>query len=125
MDRKEYLKEYYKKYKENRGIKRFSISLEMDSYKVLKERCAKLGFLSMNDYITSLIEKKEHKWLEPKEEEILKSFITVIRGIGTNINQLAKRSNTIEQGIEDREVFTLLSNLEAEFKNYILKRNNK
>jgi len=107
--RKKYIKEYQEK------TKRVSITLTNSEYQLLEKESKKIGvkpttFLKHN-FLNS-VENKKNISLEDKES--LKEFVQVVRGIGNNINQMAKHSNIFYTVLNKKKVFKNLEELEKE-----------
>ena len=114
--RKKYLKEYQEK------TKRVSITLSFSEFQLLEKESKKAGmkpttFLKQN-FLNSLENKKN---ISLDDKESLKEFVHVIRGIGNNINQMAKHSNIFYTVLNKKKVFKNLEELEKE----VIKFTNK
>ncbi len=114
--RKKYLQEYQEK------TKRVSITLTNSEYQLLEKESKKLGvkpttFLKQN-FLNSLENKKD---ISIDDKERLKEFVRVVRGIGNNINQMAKHSNIFYSILNKNKVFKNLEKLEKE----VIKFTNK
>jgi vacuolar-type H+-ATPase subunit C/Vma6 len=116
--RKQYMQEYIAKYRDNHH--EIQISLTNNDYEVIR-RIAEKQEIKVATFIKiSAYSQARSLYLFPKElENEIKLAVRNMRGIGNNINQIAKYSN--EQGYTSPDsmevVFNFLRSLENEIKN--------
>jgi ribosome recycling factor len=116
--RKKYMQEYLAHYRENHH--EIKVTLSNADYTVIKRIAVKQG-MKIGAYIRkATTEQSKNLYLFPKDiEEQIKTAVRNMRGIGNNINQIAKYCN--EQGYSSHEsleaVFNLLRKIENEVKN--------
>jgi 16S rRNA U516 pseudouridylate synthase RsuA-like enzyme len=124
--RRKYMQEYLAEYrKHNHEIK---ITLSNADYAVIKRIAEKQGTKTSSFIRMATMEQSKHLYLFPKDLEIeIKGAIRNMRGIGNNINQIAKYCN--EQHYSSPEsletIFNLLRKLEEEIKGLKLKIDKK
>lgn len=113
-DRKEYFAEY------NRNTRQTRITFSIVDYEFI-EKVAKQQGLSVSAFIRyATIEQANNIYQFPKEiDEQLKTVVRTLRGIGTNVNQIAKYTNEQRYSSPDtiRVLMNYLKDLEDEIKN--------
>lgn len=123
QDRKAYMREYMKTYRaKNKGnatSKRFSISVSSSDHKKLKS-AAKKNKKSLSKYTKelALISLYERENYPLDVSASLADLTHILRGIGNNINQIARHSNTFKTFTQDKEVALKLKLLEDTIKEY-------
>lgn len=121
MNNKEYQKAYKKDYKAKNKIITFPLSNAF--YDELQRRALILD-VKVNTYakniITSFLNDSYPKELTLKQQEYIKEYIRISRGIANNINQLAYSSNA-GMHIDINILISSLKTYEDEFKNFITK----
>jgi vacuolar-type H+-ATPase subunit C/Vma6 len=118
LKRKQYMEAYLAKYRDtHHDIK---ITFSNTDYEVIRKIAEKQGIRTATFMRKAIMEQARHLYLFPKEiEEEIKLAVRNMRGIGNNINQIAKYCN--EQGYSSPDsleiVFNFLKKLEDEVKN--------
>lgn len=121
-DKSEYLKEYRK---ENKGnTKRVSITLDIPEYEKLC-RMAKAEGKKPTALIKELaflgLEGRANYPLDVSSD--LGDLVHVLRGVGNNINQIARHSNTFKKVADDNEALLNLKKMEDEVKEFLKSKN--
>lgn len=121
MNNKEYQKTYKQEYKSKNKIITFPLSNPF--YNELNRR-ALIVDLKVNSYakniITSFLNNTHTKELTIKQQEFIKEYIHISRGIANNINQIAYNSNAGIY-IDINILIKALKSYEEEFKKFISK----
>lgn len=116
------MQDYLAKYRQNhREIK---ITLSNEDYAVIKRIAEKQGTKTSAYIRQATMEQSKHLYLFPKDLEIeIKTAVRNIRGIGNNINQIAKYCNEQRYSSPNtlETIFNFLKNIEGEIKNLKLK----
>jgi len=120
--RRQYMQEYLARYRErNHEIK---ITLSNKDYAVIKRIAEKQGTKTSAYIRQATMEQSRNLYLFPKDLEIdIKAAVRNIRGIGNNINQIAKYCNEqrySSPGTFDT-IFNFLRKIEEEIKNLKLR----
>jgi DNA-binding transcriptional MerR regulator len=124
--RRKYMQEYLARYRDTHH--EIKVTLSNEDYTVIKKIAEKQG-VNTSAYIRkATMEQSKHLYLFPKDLEIeIKSAVRNMRGIGNNINQIARYCN--EQGFSSPEsletIFNFLRKIEEEIRNLKLKINRK
>ena len=121
-ERKTYMKDYMKKYRETHKEKgkRVSVTLTHQEYLQLKKsakkekqtptkRLKELAFNSLNE--------KEN--IPINVQESFSQFVHILRGVGNNINQMARHSHTFKKIQDEGKVLDHLQLLEEKIKTFI------
>lgn len=104
------------------GVRRVNLTLSASEYAELEESAKRFGETVTRHAHTLLFGVLEKKSLPPPDlAEKLDAMIAIMRGIGNNINQLARHANQMRYFIETNEVHLQLRRLEEEICN-LLKR---
>ncbi|MDR3055707.1 MAG: MobC family plasmid mobilization relaxosome protein [Zoogloeaceae bacterium] len=116
--RRKYMQDYLAKYRENHH--EIKITFSNKDYGVIQKIAEKQGMRVATYIRQATHEQSKNLYLFPKElEEQITGAIRNIRGIGNNINQIAKYCN--EQGYSSpsalETVFNFLREIENEIKN--------
>jgi hypothetical protein len=121
MDKKEYNKHYRQYYKTKK--KRVTVPLDLSDYEQL-ESYANSRDLTTNklakEILTNFVHSNENIIINEKQEEMIREFIRVSRGIANNINQIAYNSN-IGELIDVNLLLKSLKENEDNFKEIISK----
>jgi hypothetical protein len=121
MDKKEYNKHYRQYYKTRK--KRVTVPLDLSDYEQL-ETYANSRDLSTNklakEILTNFVHSNENIIINEEQEEMIREFIRVSRGIANNINQIAYNSN-IGELIDVNLLLKSLKENEDNFKDIISK----
>jgi len=120
-EKQTYQKEYQKQYLENN--KRVSFILSNVFFEELRKR-AVISDISVNTFskniITNHLNNSNFKPLNKEQEKHIKDYIRISRGIATNINQIAYKTN-IDEVIDINILIKSLQSYEEEFKKFIQK----
>jgi hypothetical protein len=121
-DRKEYQKEYLKKWrKENKDI---HIYFTPEEYKFFEELSKKYEIKTSPLIKTMAISQANKTLCLPKEmQEKLNEFVFLIRNIANNVNQIARHSNTVKTLTDEHGLLSYLKQLEEAVKEYVKKEN--
>lgn len=116
-----YQKQYQKQYLEKN--KRVSFILSNVFFEELRKR-AVISDISVNTFskniITNHLNNSNFKPLNKEHEKHIKDYIRISRGIATNINQIAYKTN-IDEVIDINILIKSLQSYETEFKKFIQK----
>lgn len=120
-EKQTYQKEYQKQYLEKN--KRVSFILSNVFFEELRKR-AVISDISVNTFskniITNHLNNSNFKPLNKEQEKHIKDYIRISRGIATNINQIAYKTN-IDEVIDINILIKSLQSYEEEFKKFIQK----
>ncbi|GHU27213.1 hypothetical protein AGMMS50256_06580 [Betaproteobacteria bacterium] len=116
--RKQYMQDYLAKYRENHH--EVKITFNNKDFVVIKNIAQKQGMKVATFIRKATHEQARNLYLFPKElEEQIKGAVRNMRGIGNNINQIAKYCN--EQGYSSPDtletVFNFLKQIERDITN--------
>jgi hypothetical protein len=121
-NRRQYMQEYLACYRENHH--EIKITLSNEDYAVVKRIAEKQGLRTATYIRKAVHEQTKNLYLFPKDiEEQIKQAVRNMRGIGNNINQIARYCNEQEFSSPDSlaTVFNFLRKIEEEIKNLKLK----
>jgi hypothetical protein len=120
----EYQKYYRKYYKTQK--KKVTVPLDIEEYNKL-ESFAKKRDITTNklskEILENFINSKSEISIPKEQEKLIKEFIRVSRGIATNINQIAYKSN-IQDHIDINLLLNSLKKNEDNFKKLVTDLNN-
>lgn len=113
MADKAYHRTYWQEYKKR--TRQVSVTLSVEEYKLLKDAASRQGRRSVGQQLRAEAQAyREQRHLpEIDTQNYLTELIRILRGIGNNLNQIAKHSNTIQQAVGDQQVIQMLQTLEA------------
>lgn len=121
MKQENYQKKYKKKYKEHNKIVTFPVNNIF--YDEIRRRSI-LHDLSVNSYaksiVTNFLNTERVSILTEEDREYVNQYIRIARGIATNINQIAHKTN-IGEFIDTNVLIRSLQHYEEEFKKFISK----
>jgi len=121
MSQNDYQKTYKQGYKLENKIVTFP--LKNIFYEELRKRSF-LHDLSVNSYtksiVTNFLSTEKISVFTKEEQEYINQYIRVSRGIATNINQIAHKTN-IGEYVDTNILLNSLQRLEEEFKKFISK----
>ena len=121
MSNNNYQKEYKKSYKEKNKIVTFPLSNIF--YEEIRKRSIYYD-LSVNSYskhiITNFLNDDSSSLLTSERMEFIQEYIRISRGIATNINQIAHKTNMGDY-IDSSILINSLKHYEDEFKKFISK----
>jgi hypothetical protein len=124
MDKREYNKYYRQYYKTQK--KKVTVPLDIEEYNKL-ESFAKKRDITTNklskEILENFINSKSEISIPKEQEKLIKEFIRVSRGIATNINQIAYKSN-IQDHIDINLLLNSLKKNEDNFKKLVTDLNN-
>lgn len=119
MNRREYMKDLHASMKA-RGVRRVSVTLSPEEYIQLQESAD-----LYREKVTTHLKKRafahmDTRYLVPPDiSERLDSLLAVLRGIGNNINQLARHSNEMRYFLDTDEVRLQLKRMTEEVRNFV------
>lgn len=118
LGRKAYMRAYRTAYKER--VRRVTLTLSPDEFSVVKrlaaaERLAVSAYLKKSAFAHGASVKPVHPDLLDRLDELVRQ----IRGIATNVNQMARHSNRLRAGVEDAEVMLKLRFLEQRIREFL------
>jgi hypothetical protein len=118
----DYQKNYRKSYKEKNKI--ISFPLNNAFYEEIKRRAIYLD-VTPNSYvkhiINSYLNNTPLQMMSAEKKDYISEYIQISRGIATNINQIAHKTN-IEAQIDIQILLSSLRRFEDEFKDFIKKQ---
>lgn len=116
--RKAYMRQYRNAYKER--VRRVNLSLTREEYSRAEKLAADSGMP-----VSAFLKKAafDHAdGLKPAPKELvdrLDELLRQIRGIATNVNQMARHSNRLKAGVEDAEVMLMLRFLDQKIREFL------
>jgi len=121
-DRKEYQKNYKQyHYKKTRKVITFPLLLE--EYEALQTRADKVG-ITVNamskKLVVDFLENQASSFQSTEQKQLIQEYMRISRGIATNINQIAYKSNMGET-IDINILINSLKKYEDEFKKLLSK----
>lgn len=121
MTKQEYQKEYKKSYKQKNKVVSFPLSNIF--YEELRKRSIYYD-MATNSYakniVTNFLNSDTSKSLTKEKVAFVKEYMQISRGIATNINQIAYKTN-IGETIDINVLINSLKHYEDEFKKFISK----
>jgi len=118
MADKSYHRQYWKDYRKRK--RQVSIMLDIDEYKQWKNRADASGRpIGRQIMIEAQAYQDGMRVASSEEETELTHLIRVMRGIGNNLNQIAKNSNRFARLLEERRAREVLAKLEAAADSFI------
>ena len=102
------------------GVRRVSATLSPEEYQQLQASAA-----SFNERVTTHLKRcalahLETRYLVPPDiEERLDDLVAIMRGIGNNLNQLARHSNEMKYFLDTKEVQLQIRRLEEELTRFV------
>jgi hypothetical protein len=102
------------------GVRRVSATLSPEEYGTLKASAA--GF---DERVTTHLKRcalahLESRYLVPPDiQERLDDLVAIMRGIGNNLNQLARHSNEMKYFLDTKEVQLQIRRLEEEIVHFV------
>lgn len=122
-DRSKYLKNYRCENKDK--IKRVNLTLTVEEHKRLcrmakAESKKPTGFLKELAFVS--LEDRANYPLDVSSD--LGELVLILRGIGNNINQIARHSNTFKKVLDENEVLLNIKNMEDEIKKFLKNKNS-
>ena len=116
--RRAYMRQYRSAYKER--VKRVGLSLTREEHSRAERLAAESGvpvaaYLKNAAFAHADAVKPAPKELVERLDELLRQ----IRGIATNVNQMARHSNRLKAGVEDAEVMLTLRFLDQKIREFL------
>ncbi len=102
------------------GVRRVSVTLSPDEHKRLK-----VSADAFKERATTHLKRCAFAYLEtrylvpPGTDERLDDLVFILRGIGNNLNQLARHSNEMQYFLDTNEVRLQLRRLEEEIRRFV------
>lgn len=102
------------------GVRRVSVTLSPDEYRQLQASAT--GF---NERVTTHLKRCalahiDSRYLVPPDiESRLDELVAILRGVGNNLNQLARHSNEMKYFLDTKEVQLQLRRLEEETRRFV------
>lgn len=102
------------------GFHRVSVTLSPEEFGLLTERAARHGEPPTTHLKKCAFSYASDSYLvPPNTEERLSELILILRGIGNNLNQLARYSNEMKYFLDTAEVRLQMRRMEDEIKRFI------
>ena len=118
MADKTYHRQYWKTYRQRK--RQVSISLDLAEYRGWQRRAEATGRRIGRQILAEAQAHRNMVKLPTAQEETeLTELIRIMRGIGNNLNQIAKNSNRFARLLEERRARQVLAELEAVADSYI------
>ena len=116
--RRAYMKQYRSAYKER--VRRVGLSLSREE-QLRVERLASESGIPVAAYLKHAAFAHLEGLKPPPKElvERLDELLRQIRGIATNVNQMARHSNRLKAGVEDAEVMLMLRFLDQKIREFL------
>lgn len=120
-DRKTYMQAFRERQKQA-GHTRATVNLSPDEYRRLVASAEAHGEKIATHIKTLALAKLDDAYLVPPDiTERMDALLAVMRGIGNNLNQLARHSNEMRAFMETREVQLQLRRLDDELRQFLTK----
>lgn len=115
MDRREYLKEYRKEYKDR--TKRVSLTFSNGEYSAF-EKAAKASGMKPASFIKSMADQSLHNQIKLPDdiEERLDAISRLARSVANNMNQIARHSNRVRKVLDENEPLIELQKLDQSLR---------
>lgn len=119
-DRKSYYRKLWAE-KKSRGEKRISPIFTADEIDQLQKSAAAFGETSLPAHVKRLaLAKLDDRYLVPSDIlERMDSLLAIMRGIGNNLNQLARHSNEMRYFMDTAEVRLQLKRMDDEIRQFL------
>lgn len=120
-DRTTYMKTYRAEARRS-GMRRVSVTLTPAEYARLGDSATKHGERVTSHLKTQALAALDRRYLVPADlAERLDSLLSVMRGIGNNLNQLARHSNEMRYFLDTEDVRLKLRRLEDAVRDFVEK----
>ncbi len=108
----DYHRQYWKQYKKK--TRQISLTLSLEEYKLWQQAAASQGRRSVGQQIKAeaLAYRDQEHLPDLDTQQYLIELIRILRGLGNNLNQLARQSNTFGKLIGQRQAIKILQDLE-------------
>jgi hypothetical protein len=116
--RRAYMRQYRNAYKER--VRRVGLSLTREEHSRAEMLAAESG-MALSAYLKQAAFSYADG-LKPVSKELverLDELLRQIRGIATNVNQMARHSNRLKAGVEDAEVMLMLRFLDQKIREFL------
>ena len=118
-DRKAYM-EAFRARQRDAGLRRVNVSLSREEHKRLATSAKAHGEKITTHLKTLALAHLDETYLVPPDlADRLDSLLAVVRGIGNNLNQLARHSNEMRYFMDTKEVQLQLKRLDAEVRQFV------
>jgi nitrate reductase beta subunit len=119
-DRKTYYRKLWAE-KKARGEKRISPIFTADEIDQLQKSATAFGEISLPAHVKRLaLAKLDDRYLVPSDIlERMDSLLAIMRGIGNNLNQLARHSNEMRYFMDTAEVRLQLKRMDDEIRQFL------
>jgi len=102
------------------GVRRVSATLSPDEYRDLATSAAGFGERVTTHLKQCALAHIETRYLVPPDIETrLDDLVAILRGIGNNLNQLARHSNEMRYFLDTKEVQLQLRRMEEEIRAFV------
>lgn len=118
-DSKIYKANHWKNQKES-GYRRVSVTLSGDEYKRMETE-AKKHEVTVTAHLKALaLAHLDNEYLIPENmEKRMDELIAILRGVGNNLNQLARHSNEMKYFLDTQEVRLQLKRMDESIREFI------
>lgn len=118
-DSKTYKANHWKNQKES-GYRRVSVTLSGDEYKRMEIE-AKKHKVTVTAHLKALaLAHLDNEYLIPENmEKRMDELIAILRGVGNNLNQLARHSNEMKYFLDTQEVRLQLKRMDESIREFI------
>jgi len=119
LERATYMKDFRARQR-GEGVRRVSATLTPDEFERLSQSARKQGErLTTHLKSQALANLDRHYLVPPDIAARLDTVVAILRGIGNNLNQLARHSNEMRYFLDSQEVRLQLVHLEASVRDFI------
>jgi Bacterial mobilisation protein (MobC) len=119
IDRRAYKAEHRDKQKQA-GVRRMTITLSPDEVARLKFSAARHGMRDTTHLKACALSGLDTRYMVPSDmSERLDDLVAILRGVGNNLNQLARHSNEMRAFMHTGEVQLQLRRLEEEVHHFV------
>lgn len=119
-DRATYM-QTYRAEQRKAGVRRVSATMTEEEYTRLAESAAQHQESATTHLKHLAFAQLDRRYLVPLDQaERLDAFIAIVRGIGNNLNQLARYSNEMRHFLETEEVRLQVKHLEEEVRRFVV-----
>lgn len=116
--RSAYMRAYRSAY--GKRVRRVALTLTHDEFSRAEREASREGVAVSAFVKRCAFERIEGRVPVPKElSDRLDELVAQVRGIATNVNQMARHSNRLKAGVEDAEVMLKLRRLEESLRDFL------